>query len=188
MHFIADALIGSSLIMSRHDVAAVDFRYLINAIIEDKNLPIRFYAAKAKIVNTSPALKAKTTDIVSSQRKLRQVLKKQSIDFINSGQLAIRTDDKHDYGDSQRWYLKEKGVDVRIAVDMVQHSKTLGTIYLASSDTDLLPAIKVARANHCKVVYISFENRLIKAIRNNADAILEIKNSEVAKSFKRLSI
>ena len=187
MHFIADVLIGNGLITHRRDVAAVDFRHLINGIIRDKDLSARFYAAKAKMVNITPALKTKTADIVSSQRKLRQVLREQDIDFINSGQLAIRKDNSSTARRNQKWYLKEKGVDVRIAVDMVQQSRVFSTIYLASSDTDLLPAIKATRANGCKVVYVSSENRSIKAIRDNADKTLEIKDSEIIESFKRLS-
>ena len=187
MHSVTSVLISNNLIAHRRDVATVDFRYLINGLIKDNQPVTSFYAAKARIVNRTPALKIKTAAIVSSQRALRQVLKSQSIDFINSGQLAVRQDDPHTGRGSRKWYLKEKGVDVRIAVDMIQQSSRVETIYLASSDTDLLPAIKAARANDCKVAYVGFENSLIESIKDNTDETLAMQDREVIKAFKRLN-
>ena len=54
---------------------------------------------------------------------------------------------------------KEKGVDVKIAVDMVSLScdKKVKEIILCSSDSDLQPAIEEAEKRAVNCVYIGFE-------------------------------
>lgn len=63
-----------------------------------------------------------------------------------------------------RYY--EKGVDLKIAVDIVLDSieQRVEKIYLVSSDTDLLPAIDVARSKGVKVIYVGIENSLSRAL------------------------
>ena len=53
----------------------------------------------------------------------------------------------------------EKGVDVQIAVDMVRGAikNEYDVCYLISSDTDLLPAIKDARTNGKKIIYVALK-------------------------------
>lgn len=55
----------------------------------------------------------------------------------------------------------EKGVDVHIAVDMVvaAYEKTCDRIILVSSDTDLEPAIKKAKAEGKIVEYVGFSHK-----------------------------
>jgi len=57
--------------------------------------------------------------------------------------------------------LREKGVDVNIAVDMLvaTYENQCDRIILISSDTDLLPAIKKAREKKKIVEYIGFSHQ-----------------------------
>src|SRR5438445_5738668 len=60
----------------------------------------------------------------------------------------------------------EKGVDVNIAVDMLvaAYENRADTIYLVSSDTDLLPAVKKAQEKGKTVVYVGFSHKLSTAM------------------------
>lgn len=55
----------------------------------------------------------------------------------------------------------EKGVDVNLAVDILvtTYEKIAQTIYLVSSDTDLLPAIRKAQEKGVKVNYVGFSHK-----------------------------
>lgn len=75
----------------------------------------------------------------------------------------------------------EKGVDVEIAVDIVQYAyeNIYDTAIVISSDTDLIPAIKIARKQHKKVEYIGFSNRPSFGMQNNVDLSRLLIKSEL---------
>lgn len=62
--------------------------------------------------------------------------------------------------------FQEKGVDVQIAVDMVDGAadNLYDTCYLISSDTDLIPAIKSALKRGKSIIYIAFQNQVSTAL------------------------
>jgi uncharacterized LabA/DUF88 family protein len=97
---------------------------------------------------------AKTQQLFNNQRKLFAHLNKHSIHY-SLGYLL-----------KSGGVFHEKGVDVNIAVDLlVAAYENLGdTLYLVSSDTDLLPAVKKAQEKGKKVVYIGFSHRLSRAL------------------------
>lgn len=64
----------------------------------------------------------------------------------------------------------EKGVDVRIAIDIVRGAlkDEYDTCYIVSSDSDILPAIRDALDVCKKVIYVAFEGSIIsKALAIN---------------------
>ena len=63
-------------------------------------------------------------------------------------------------------HYHEKGVDVKLAVDMVvtAYNKKAQKIFLLSSDTDIMPAIKVARSKGVKIIYVGFKHQVSKAL------------------------
>ena len=81
--------------------------------------------------------------------------------------------------------MQEKGVDVGIAVDIVFDSLSglVDEVILVSSDTDLLPAIRVAKALGVKVTYIGFSDKMTRAIIARADASEVIRNQEIIDAF-----
>jgi uncharacterized protein (TIGR00288 family) len=80
----------------------------------------------------------------------------------------------------------EKGVDVEIAVDIVQgaYENLYDTAIVISSDTDLIPAIKVARKKGKKVEYVGFSNKPSFALQRNADLSRLLIKSELIKFAK----
>jgi len=77
--------------------------------------------------------------------------------------------------------FREKGVDVRIAVDMICLScdKKMKTAILASSDSDLQPAISELRNRNTEVIYLGFENSPNKGIAFTTNKTILIRNSEI---------
>lgn len=66
---------------------------------------------------------------------------------------------------------REKGVDVRMAVDIVVGAleDTYDSLIIISSDTDLIPAIKLAREKNKSVTYIGFSHKPSLGMQNNVD-------------------
>lgn len=78
---------------------------------------------------------------------------------------------------------REKGTDVRIAVDLVVGA--IDDLYdvalLVSSDTDLVPAIKQAKARGKKVAYVGFAHRPSHAMGKYADFSRLLKTKDIAR-------
>ena len=68
-----------------------------------------------------------------------------------------------------------------IVVDSL--SGRVDEVILVSSDTDLLPAIRVAKARGVKVTYIGFSDKMTRAIIARADASEVIRNQEIIDAF-----
>ena len=70
----------------------------------------------------------------------------------------------------QNGVYKEKGVDVQMAVDIVRaaYEQTCDRILLISSDTDLIPAIEIARSKGVEIVYVGFKHQQSYALKAKA--------------------
>lgn len=91
---------------------------------------------------------SKSQKMVQSQQKFLAGLQ-------NDGFLIERGKIMYDHNN-----IREKGVDVKIAIDLVIDGieDKYDTAILISSDTDLIPAIKYIQSKNKKVVYIGFSN------------------------------
>ena len=82
--------------------------------------------------------------------------------------------------------FREKGVDVKIAVDLVSLAcdKKLDTAILCSSDSDLQPAIKELRAKNIEVIYVGFESKPNKGLTYTTNRTILLRNHEVVEACK----
>lgn len=113
----------------------------------------------------------KSEQLYAHQQSLFSNLRKQHVS-IKKGYLLMSDGNYH-----------EKGVDVQIAVDIVRGAikNEYDVCYLISSDTDLLPAIKTAKEEGKKVVYVGFEGFISRALSKNCSAYQVLKKSELEK-------
>lgn len=81
--------------------------------------------------------------------------------------------------------FSEKGVDVKIAVDLVSKAcdGSIEVAILGSSDSDLQPAIEEANKRGIKVVYLGFENKPNKGISYTTDRTILIRPSEILEAI-----
>lgn len=154
-----------------------DFKSLFNKVLKD--IPLNrtvFYFARIKEHEGS---KKKSKELIEEQRLLKTHLEAQGFEVILSGrvrgQMEVGRDGK------SILIFKEKGVDVKIAVDMVSLScdKKVKEIILASSDSDLQPAIKEVRDRKVSCVYLGFEAQPNKGISYTSNRTILIRNSEL---------
>lgn len=91
---------------------------------------------------------------------MRNCLAKTGVEFRATGVLKVRDRDECKKCGATGYNFQEKGVDVGLAVDIVADSlrNQVDHIILVSSDTDLVPAIKVAKEAGRKITYVGFDN------------------------------
>ncbi len=126
---------------TRSVVENYNFRGLIEELLAD-NLPseVLWFGARLRLYDQFPEIKIKSSDAIKYQAKFVNLIQNQKITFIKVGHLRARESDSCEKCGHKIWKLAEKGVDVGLAVRMVQEADKNTEIVVISADTDLLPA------------------------------------------------
>ena len=113
----------------------------------------------------------KTLELLKNQQKLFEQLRYQQIDIVKG--YLLERDGKY----------FEKGVDVRLAVDILTmaQGKKYDIGLVISSDTDLIPAIQAAQVLKRKITYVGFEHQPSLALIRYADHAKLITRKEAEK-------
>ena len=154
-----------------------DFKGLLEKVLKDIKIDRRvFYFAKIKEHDGS---KEKSKQLIEEQRLLKTHPEKQGFEVILSGR--VRGQFEEDKNGKKVLVFREKGVDVKIAVDMVSLScdKKVKEVILGSSDSDLQPAIKEVRDRKVNCIYLGFETQPNKGMTYTTNRTILIRNSEV---------
>lgn len=158
---------------------AYDFKGLFAEVLAGISIERKiFYFAKIK---EHPDTIKKSKQLIEEQRLLKTHLKNQGFEVLLSGRVRGYAEDGP--GNSKVLVFKEKGVDVKIAVDMVSLAcdKKAETIILASSDSDLQPAIKEVKDRGAECIYLGFESNPNKGIMYTTNRTILMRNSELLK-------
>ena len=170
------------------------FDELLEGIKFDRKV---FYFAK---IEKHPDTLKKSEELIERRRQLKNFLESelQRFEIIIAGRVRGHYTDKaiiksgvlFKNKNGRALVFDEKGVDVKMAVDMVALTcdGNLNTAILASSDSDLLPAIKeiIKRGKEC--IYIGFESSPNKGMSYSVSRTRLIRNSEIIKHFKNETI
>jgi uncharacterized LabA/DUF88 family protein len=149
------------------------FDKVLKGVVIDRKV---FYFARIKEHESS---KEKSQQLIEEQRLLKTHLENQGFEVILSGR--VRGQMEGVQNGKKVLVFKEKGVDVKIAVDMVSlacDNKVKGII-LASSDSDLQPAIKEVRKRKVECVYLGFEAQPNKGLSYTTNRTILMRDFEV---------
>lgn len=153
-----------------HNLLNFDFTNFSKKLVNNKQL-IRatYYIGKVKTDGTEH-----TQRLFNNQRKLFSHLKKHTF-FYSLGYL-LKSDGK----------MREKGVDVNMAVDILvaTYENLCDRIILVSSDTDLLPAIKKAKEKRKIIEYIGFSHKISVALVTNCTETTLLKKDDLLPFIK----
>ena len=164
------------------DFSIFDFNGLINKVLTGVTTDQRrFYLGKLeKHIETEK----KSNELIESQRLLKLNLEKQDFEVIIAGRVRGHLE-KCPKGHKTLTF-KEKGVDVKIAVDMITAAcnKQLKTAIIGSSDSDLQPAIKGLKDQGVQCIYLGFELQSNRGLSFTTNRTILIRNSEVKEFYK----
>lgn len=153
-----------------------NFKGLLAKVLEGITIDeMVFYFAKIK---EHPDTKEKSQVLIQAQRLLKTALEKQNFKVILAG--VVRGHIVKDSKGEEALIFKEKGVDVSIAVDMVAAAcdGNVKTAILASSDSDLQPAIREITKRNVESIYLGFELQPNKGLTATTKRTILIRNSE----------
>ena len=178
---------SAGAISNKQDLNAINIPLLMQNIYPDTELEIRFYGVKKirRRPDLGESILNKSIKFSDNLRRLRNYLNKTSVQYIEYGNLKVRDSDTCKICGAHDLWFQEKGVDVGLAVDMVRDA-LLGNadeIILLSSDTDLVPAVLVAKEAGKQVTYVGFEDRLTKALFDKADRTQVLRDGEVVTAY-----
>lgn len=171
---------------NKRDIAwsRFDFKGLFDLVLDGYDInKVVFYFAKLK---KHEKTEKKSLELIEDQRLLKTHLEKQGFDVVFAGR--VRGYQEDGFLGKKILVFKEKGVDVRIGVDMVSFScdKLFDQIILGSSDSDLQPAINESKKRGVKIVYLGFKNGPNKGISYNTHKTILISRLEVEKFLTSL--
>lgn len=118
----------------------------------------------------------KSKKLYTNQQRLLRKLQRQKASVV-LGHL-IRHPDKT---------YHEKGVDVRLAVEMIRYARQdkYDIAYLLSSDTDLVPAVEEVRSFGKKVQYVGIPKGQSYGLTRAADDVRLLRPEEIQQFFEQ---
>jgi len=176
LHKLEDALIQQGIEKKKIDSLHIDLKKLIQLALPNVHVTkSTFYAAKLQI---HQATKTKSLRLIQQQRILKTNLEKQGFTFVLAGNVRPQT---VTINGKSKTIFREKGVDVRLAVDLVSLScdKVIERAIICSSDSDLQPAIAETRKRGVEVIYLGFENNPNKGLTYTTNRTVLFRNSEI---------
>ncbi len=178
---LVDILSKEGLIKERTELVKIDLIALFIEAAKDNVKPInvRYYGTKLHIISTlGEEVHEQTKKMVEQKTTWGAWLAKQKIEFVTAGNLKARKR-------GENVIFQEKGVDVRIAVDMVQAAYEQKNLHfvIVSSDSDVIPALRIVKERGHKITYVAYENQLNKAIVAHADATVTYSKEDIVKSY-----
>lgn len=169
------------------DIFQYNVAGLLRDILSTNNLEIMYYSSQIRPpVGYEPCdvIKRQLESIRKRKRYWASTLANQGIQLIHAGNLKVKTSKPcpncHYIGE----HLQEKGVDVRLAIDIFESAlgNNVAEIAVFSSDTDICPVYHRIRAKGVKVKYICFASAVNRAVSAATDETLTI-SPEKASSF-----
>ena len=172
VHSLLQVLKEKNPKINRMGIVKYRIRALLGTVIKlDQDTEIIYFATKLRLNTAKGRLRKKVEDTRAFQAKWANNINKQGIRFIKAGYLRVRDGGACSNCGHKEQYLLEKGVDVALAVEAVKKARKDTNIFILSSDTDLLPAIKAANLLGAHTTYIGFESSIIIALAATTDNI-----------------
>ncbi len=164
------------------DFSTYDFKGLISKVLAGVEIDRKLFYL-GRLIKHPETIK-KSEDLIEKQRKLKTHLERQGFEIIIAGR--VRGHLEKCFMGHETLTFKEKGVDVKIAVDLITlaHNNELKTAIIGSSDSDLQPAIAELRRNNIERIYLGFEATPNKGLTFTTDRTILIRNSEIMEFIK----
>lgn len=176
---LAQILAESAILPDKDTAFKFDTAKLLKDILNQQDLDIRYHASEIKTpkgYTPTKNVQKHLTMIKDRMRKWVASLKAQDITYIKAGNLKVKESKTCHKCGTKTEILQEKGVDVRLALDIFETSLNKKTTEIAvfSSDTDICPALHKAKDNKTRIKYICFATRVNRTISAVCDETITI--------------
>jgi len=164
------------------DFASINLQQLVLTVFAGQRIAKKFFYAARMRQHKETMEKSK--ELIQAQRRLKNNLERQGFTYIQAGNVRAQT---VRVGKETELVFREKGVDVKLAVDMVSMAadKQMNKAIICSSDSDLQPAIAALQKNKVRVVYLGFQLNPNKGLMYTADEVVLFRNQEIIEASKQ---
>lgn len=184
VHQLVDVLRRLGKVGSREDILHLDLRTFLQTLLHADQLTIRYYTTSLRLVRTDPILEQRSREMMHWSERWNNSLVLQDIDIIKAGRLKVRDGDMCPKCGDKEAVFREKGVDVRLAVDLLVDVTNDKDLVIWSSDADLIPAIQVAKRQGARVKNIAHECLINWAVAKQSGEWQTYNDEQLIKLFK----
>src|SRR5580704_11001546 len=159
-HQIMDVLRRYGRFETRDDLLKVDIVKLIHKLVGTQDITIKYYTTSLKLVKTDEELEKRSADMIAWTAQWVNHLTELGVQVIKAGKLMHRDGIVCKNCGHRESVFREKGVDVRLAVDLMVDSEQDKMLVVWSSDADLLPAIEVVKSRGVRIKNLAHKDAL----------------------------
>ncbi|HVC36381.1 MAG TPA: NYN domain-containing protein [Candidatus Dormibacteraeota bacterium] len=182
-HRLVSVLLDQKLIDSPEASFSFDLRLLLRYILGQEPEQVVYYTTRIKqpTFKIPLTLSKRITNIQETSRRWIAALTNQGLDLVKAGQLKVRESSVCIHCGKKTLILQEKGVDVRLATDIVMAAvqDKVQEIAILSSDADMIPALEVVRRSGTRVSYLCFAEELNRAIAAVTDQTITYTRKQI---------
>lgn len=189
-HRLVSVLLHSKNIGDSEDYFRADVRALVTKALGGLNRPpeqISYYTTRIRQpeFEVPERLHDQITGIQESHRRWIAELTNQGVRVVKAGLLKVKENAPCHHCGRRTMVLQEKGVDVRMATEMVMAAihDDVDAIVVMSSDADMIPALEVIKRSDTKIIYLCFEDELNQAVSMVSDQTVTYSRQDVINVF-----
>lgn len=185
-HQIAHILCAHKKITHKNNHFGFNLADFLAEVLGQDDLEITYYTTKIRSPKTKIPLKLKKQieAISASNRKWIADLTNQGVAVEKAGYLRVRESSACIHCGKKTLVLQEKGVDVRVATDLVLTKDSDKQVTLISSDSDLAPAMEAAKRAGVHIKYVCYSAWLNRSVAAQAHKTITFDDALVVKHYK----
>jgi len=191
IHSLTDVLRRHKKIGGRQDIKAFDLVGLCREALGVRDPEILYYTTKlreAEEETHGKEMADKSKEIIAWVSGWNTMLMEQGVTVVRAGHLKIREAFPCPECGHIRHVFQEKGVDVRLAVDLVLEGSTAPegvNMAVFSSDSDLIPAVHAVHSRGLRVKNLAPEGALNLGLARSCGEWQLITDDQFLKAYTR---
>lgn len=187
-HRLVSVLLNSHKIEDSEDYFKSDIRKLITDALGESPEQISYFTTRIRQpqFDIPEQLRDKITTIQESHRRWIAELTNQGVRVVKAGLLKVHENAPCYHCGRRTMILQEKGVDVRMATEMVLAAvhDNAKTIVVLSSDADMIPALEVVKRSGTKIIYMCFEEERNEALAIVSDQTVTYSRQNIIDAYR----
>jgi uncharacterized LabA/DUF88 family protein len=186
-HQIAHVLHFHNHLSDKNHYFPFDWTGFLHEALHVDQADSTYYTTKIKqpINPVPPKMQGKIDDISEANRRQLADLTNQGVSVVKAGYLRVHESNACVHCGKRTLVLQEKGVDVRLAIDLVLAGQDgVQDLVLVSSDSDMSPALSALRQTGAPVTYLCYAGWLNRAVAAGANKTITFDDDLVLKYYR----
>lgn len=188
VHQMVHTLRRAGHIKHSSDIQGIDLAGLCRHSLGTDDITIRYYTTKLKRAKADvydDELEKTTHSLLEWNAMWTKALQGQGITIVKAGNLRLRDGHVCSQCGHQERFFQEKGVDVKLAVDLVLDAGEGVEQVIMSADSDLIPAVKAAKLHGSNLKNLVSEEAINMGLAYECGTWHRFKTSELVTAYNQ---